>query len=242
MNPKKKAVFFDFTGTLMDHESDMKAHEEMLKVFCARFGIEKPITNLMEPLHSFIRLFNVYTPDSKIAERREKIQKAFVEYMDQYGLRPTEEDLHWFRKLYLEKHSECIRLYPESQTVLRALWETGLHVGLISDIDNEFIIRELTRLGIIDCFDSVTTSEEAGISKPDPHVFEIALAKADCAGVEAFYIGDNVKRDIQGGRNMGMTTIWYPNNPDESSDEPDYTIGNLKEVIDIVRGFGFAAV
>lgn len=240
MNRQKKVVFFDFAGTLMDHESDMKAHEEMVKAFCARYRIEEPVEVLMDPLHSFIRFFNVYTPNSKIIERRVKIRASFEEYMGRYGLRPTEEDLHWFRQLYLEKHSECIHLYPEAQTVLRALWETGLHVGLISDIDNEFIIHELTRLGIIEYFDAITTSEEAGVSKPDPHVFEIALSKANCTGSEAIHIGDNLERDIRGAKSSGMTAIWFPNDSNDSSDEPDYTIHNLNEVLGIVRDFGIA--
>ena len=237
MHPKKKAVFFDFAGTLMDHESDMKAHEEMLAVFCTRYGIEEPLEGLMEPLHDFIRLFNLYTPNSKSLQRREKIREAFQQYMQRYGLQSNEENLLWFRQLYLEKHSECIHLYPEAQTVLRALWETGLHVGLISDIDNEFIIHELARLGIIEYFDAITTSEEAGVSKPDPQVFEIALSKANCTGSEAIHIGDNLERDIIGAKSLGMTAIWFPNDSGNTSEEPDYTIYNLNEILDIVVKF-----
>jgi HAD superfamily hydrolase (TIGR01549 family) len=160
--------------------------------------------------------------------------------MEHLGLPSSEEEYLWFHQVYLDKHHTYLRLYPEAEDVLQALWEKGLHIGLISDIDHDFMIDTLTRLGIIEYFNALTSSEEAGVWKPDPHIFQLALSKAQYTGPESIHIGDNLERDVIGAQNMGMTAIWYPNTSDASSDVPDYTIRNMSEILGILRNFGIS--
>lgn len=238
MYQQKKAIFFDFGGTLMDYESDMRAHVEIMRTFRDRYGVDDSVEELTTRLNRFIKSLNRNPVDSNMMLGREIIRLSFELMLDSLNLDFHEEDLEWFRQQYWEKHRLHIELYPEAKNVLRSMWETGLHVGLISDIDHDFMLDQLIRLGIIDFFDALTSSEEAGVWKPDPQIFELALSKAKCAGSEAVHIGDNLERDIQGAKNMGMTAVWFPNNPDTSSNEPDYTITNLNEILNIVGDFG----
>ena len=238
MKQLKTAIFFDFGGTLMDYESDRKAHVEMMRAFRERCAVTESVEELTARLNESIRLLTHHPPASQMMLGRDVIRRSFEEVMGSLGRRPNEDDVLWFRQVYLEKHREYLRLYPEAHDVLRALSGTGLHIGLISDIDQDFMIDMLTRLGIIDLFDSVTCSEEAGVWKPNPRIFELAFSKAGCAGPEAIYVGDNLDRDIRGAKHMGMTTIWFPNSSYTSSHEPDYTIDTLKDIIRIVSDFG----
>lgn len=45
-------------------------------------------------------------------------------------------------------------------------------------------------------------------SKPDPMVFKEACRRIGCVPQQAYYVGDNIKRDIIGSRNVGMTPIF----------------------------------
>ena len=240
MYQQKKAIFFDFGGTLMDYESDMRAHMEIMRTFRDRYGVADSVEELTTQLNRFIRSLNRNPVDADMMLGREIIRLSFGQMLDSLNLTFHKEDLEWFRQQYWEKHRLHITLYPEAKDVLRSMWETGLHVGLISDIDHDFMLDQLTRLGIIEFFDSLTSSEEAGVWKPNPRIFELALSKAECTGSEAIHIGDNFERDIQGGKNMGMATVWFPNDSDASSDVPDYTIQNLNEILTIVRDFGIS--
>jgi len=57
-------------------------------------------------------------------------------------------------------------------------------------------------------FQAVIESAEVGFRKPDPQIFQIALAKAGCRPEEAVVIGDSYKNDIQPAITLGCPSIW----------------------------------
>ena len=91
---------------------------------------------------------------------------------------------------------------------------------------------------ISEIFDSITTSEEVRSYKPEPKIFQVALNKARCRGIESIIIGDSYKKDIVGGKNMGMTTIWINKFSGDGADknEADFVVKHLKEISPILCG------
>ena len=110
-------------------------------------------------------------------------------------------------------------------------------MGIISDIDNDFQAFQFKVLEISGLFDSITTSEEVQSYKPESKIFQVALNKVRCQGEESVIIGDSYKKDIIGGKNMGMTTIWINkfsgNNTD--NDKADFIVKDLKEISPILK-------
>ncbi len=70
--------------------------------------------------------------------------------------------------------------------------------------------------GIEDYFDLMITSEEIGKLKPHPDVFRHALQQAGVFAHNTYMIGDNLKSDILGAKNMGMHVVHY--DPENKSD------------------------
>ena len=52
-------------------------------------------------------------------------------------------------------------------------------------------------------------SDEVGIRKPDPHIFQLAATKLGVQTYEIIHVGDNLKSDIWGAKNAGLQTIWF---------------------------------
>ena len=52
--------------------------------------------------------------------------------------------------------------------------------------------------GILELVDGVVTSAEVGAAKPDPRVFERALAVAGVEPGDALHVGDKVDNDVEG--------------------------------------------
>ena len=79
-------------------------------------------------------------------------------------------------------------------------------------------------------FKHVVTSEEAGVKKPDPVIFNFAFDKTGALPSESIMIGDDFEVDIEGARNVGMKTIFF--DPESLHTDPacDYHIQNLKEI------------
>ena len=97
--------------------------------------------------------------------------------------------------------------------------------------------KELTASGLKDLLDGAFLSEGVGAEKPNMAFFDAvfnAIRPTDLSKV--LIIGDSLTSDIRGGNNAGIRTCWY--NPDHLPARPgfriDYTISDLREVLDIL--------
>lgn len=84
---------------------------------------------------------------------------------------------------------------------------TRYHIGLLSNAAGS-ARQVFARYGILGCFDSITISAEEGVMKPDPRIFEIALARAGVQPAEALFVDDSA-RNIAGAAALGLATIHY---------------------------------
>jgi putative hydrolase of the HAD superfamily len=105
-------------------------------------------------------------------------------------------------------------------------------LGLISNFYGN--VAELCReASLADLLDVIVDSAEIGVSKPDPEIFRIALARLDLTPAQAIFVGDSYERDIEPARGLGMKTIWLkgpkPRIP-ENAGQPDFEIASLMEL------------
>ena len=239
---KYKAIFFDFGGTLMCAESDNVAHLHMMKEVIQKYNLSASPEDMVTKYNSYLftkemTLLDTDPEEKSFTPLRESTKKAFRGVLGEYDIQPSKEDFQWFSKSFIENHKKYIKLFPETLSILRKLKKTNLHMGIISDIDNDFQDFQFKAFGISEIFDSITTSEEVQIYKPKTKIFQVALNKAECQGKECIIIGDSYKKDIVGGKNMGMTTIWInkfsKNNTD--NDKADFIVKDLKEISPILK-------
>jgi pyrimidine 5'-nucleotidase len=66
----------------------------------------------------------------------------------------------------------------------------------------------LERRGLTSYFDVVSISEERGLHKPDPALFQWALEAAGARPDEAVMVGDRHDNDVVPAAGLGMHTIW----------------------------------
>nr|GGG78894.1 hypothetical protein GCM10011398_25270 [Virgibacillus oceani] len=60
-----------------------------------------------------------------------------------------------------------------------------------------------------DCFDVIIISEEAGVSKPDKRIFELALNKLHVQAEDTLFVGDDIEKDIGGCQHANIKGIWF---------------------------------
>ena len=65
----------------------------------------------------------------------------------------------------------------------------------------------LSRSRLTEFAAKVVISQEAGVSKPDPRIFEIALDGT--APERALMIGDGIKSDVLGANRAGVDVCWF---------------------------------
>lgn len=82
-------------------------------------------------------------------------------------------------------------------------------LGIITNGFIELQQARLERTGLRDYFDLLVISEEVGIAKPHPGIFDHALASVgNPAREQVLMVGDNPESDILGGLNAGLDTCW----------------------------------
>ena len=235
---KIKAVFFDFGGTLMDAESDIITHINMMKDVVKKYNISALPEEMADKYNSFIftKKMTLLDSDSKensFSPLRESTNNAMRKILSIYNIKSNNENINWFSKIFFKNHKQYCKLFPESLDVIQKIRNIdSIHIGIISDVDTDFLKFQFDAFKISHLFDSVTTSEEVQAYKPDKKIFDVALQKADCRGTESVMVGDSYEKDIIGGKNMGMTTIWlnryYGKNA--NGDKADFTINQLKDI------------
>jgi FMN phosphatase YigB (HAD superfamily) len=85
-------------------------------------------------------------------------------------------------------------------------------ICLITDLTAEIQYRKIDRLGLIEDIDYIVTSEEAGVEKPHPFIFKLALSKLKLSTSEVVMIGDNYSKDIIGANLLGIRSFWVNRN------------------------------
>ncbi|MBO4926570.1 MAG: HAD family hydrolase [Clostridia bacterium] len=127
--------------------------------------------------------------------------------------------------------AELERLYPDAPDALSALcgkYSLGVIANQLSGLEGR-----LSALGIRPFFSMVVSSWEAGVMKPDPALFRLALEKAGCAPEEALMAGDRLDNDVFPAKALGMRTVWVRRGfgalqrPRSPAYEPDRTVDSL---------------
>jgi putative hydrolase of the HAD superfamily len=161
----------------------------------------------------------------------ELVHEAFREFFAEIaGLTPTEADA--LAEAYRHAWPRYVKLYPEVPHVLDTL-HGRYPLGLISNGLAEDQRLKLDAMALGPYFDVCVISEEAGVTKPAPEIFERALSALGVQPSAAIYVGDNPHHDVIGAQGVGMRAVWLnrPGNRFDSQVEADAEIADLDALL-----------
>ena len=115
---------------------------------------------------------------------------------------------------------------PGALEAVRRLRHRGFRLGIVSDTGfrpGRVLRRQLSEVGILDCFEpgGLAFSDEVGVPKPDPRIFERALSGLDVTAAEAVHVGDLKFTDVAGARSAGMRVVRFTGCADDLEDGPE---------------------
>ncbi len=151
-------------------------------------------------------------------------QLPYKDAVKEFGL----EQVKWPKELE--------QLYEDVPRVLQTL--AGKYkMGIIA---NQSLGSEerMRNWGILDYFEVIAASAEAGVAKPDKRIFELALEKSEAKPEECYMIGDRLDNDIIPAKEMGMQTIWVrqswfgKGNVELAAEKPDVIVERLEEILE----------
>jgi HAD superfamily hydrolase (TIGR01509 family) len=95
---------------------------------------------------------------------------------------------------------------PGVPEALERMKQQGLTLAVISNSDGT-CAQSLEAAGLLHHMNVVIDSAEVGVEKPDPRIFEIALARCGADPQRALYIGDLYHADVVGARGAGLHAL-----------------------------------
>ena len=220
-----KGVLFDLDDTLYDSSSFAdRARREAIKMM-----IDSGLNATEEEAYNILQRI-IKQKGSNYTKHFDDLVKAI---MGHYEPRITTMGIITYHNVKFA----LLRPYPDTIKTLIELKKMGLKLGVITDGITIKQWEKLIRLGIVDFFDDVITSEEFGLGKPNIEFFEYGIKKMNLNPDETIYVGDRVDRDIIPAKKVGMRTIRILEGKykDMEDNESDYRVNNLLEIVEIVK-------
>ncbi|MBP6882544.1 MAG: HAD family phosphatase [Candidatus Levybacteria bacterium] len=180
------------------------------------------VSNEMESVYEDIKgTFGIDTPT---------FEKAWTELMPLLGTGKITEDIFW--KEFLEithsskslpeqsllsrKYLELTKLNTQTIEIAKKLVDDGYQIALLSNTIKAHVDIN-SSLGFFEIFDTKIFSNEVGMRKPDPQIFQLALKRLGRLPHEAIFIDDD-ETYVSAACKLGIIGIIYKNIPQLKSD------------------------
>ena len=217
-------IFFDLDHTLWDFERNSRL------TFLKIFEENAVTTSLDDFLQHYVPLNLEYWK----LYREERISKADLRYQrlkrsfDALDYKIEDDMIDTLSDQYIEHLSSFNHLVPETVEILEYL-KPNYRLHIITNGFSEIQEKKLKQSNISAYFDQVVNSEMAGVKKPNPKIFHLALQMANVDARKSLMIGDSIEADILGAKAVGIHAIHF-NAHDDPYHDHCQTIHKLGEI------------
>ncbi len=199
-----KTVIFDIDNTLYDYDTcHAIGYEALADCACGLYGLSRVDFDRLYP-ESMAVIKERVGDRAPIHSRALRLQ-VFQELI---GVHNYTQVVQLYRA-YWEPFFAEIKPFPDVIRYLQLLKQRGIRTGVGTDMTALMQIRKLSVLGMDDLIDFVVTSEEAGAEKPGEAFFKLCCAKALAPAKDCLFIGDNMRKDVNGALACGMNAVHF---------------------------------
>jgi len=224
-------VFFDIDDTLVDDAAGTRAGAlGLFERYRDRLtGTDEHLMQRWNTLldHHFERYLRGET--SFIGQRRARIRGLFGLTPDQM----SDAEVDAVHTVYEEVKDGVRRLFPDAIETLDALG--GFRLGVVSNGSSARQRQKLATVGMVDRFAAVMISEDIGVAKPHPEIFEAACEAVSASPSACIHVGDRLDADALGARDAGLTGVWLDRSGAGGAPASVPTIAKLTELPALVR-------
>ncbi len=197
-------VFFDLDHTLWDFDRNSAlTFKKILFEQSISVDLEQFLAIYVQVNLSYWKLY-----------REERINKSELRYQrlkttfDQLEYPIDDEQIDNLSHDYIAHLSNFNHLFPNTIDILEYL-KPKYRLHVITNGFQEIQEKKMRNSGILDYFNHVVNSEMAGVKKPNPYIFQLALNRAGIPPENAIMVGDSLEADILGAQAVGFHTLHF---------------------------------
>ena len=233
MPTKPKAVLFDLGETLFEPLPKYLTEKNLIdkvRLAGSTAGDDEIVSHYSERRSEIAREF----ASTSFYLHRDLIASAFKRCCESLGCESSAELVNAFCAVQRENVVQWLRPRPDCFTVMEELTNQGFLLGVVSNIDNDYL-EPLTRAwDLKNHFKFLLSSETAGSCKPHELIFKLGCQLIQCKPQEVTFVGDDEVNDIQGARANDMTSVRFLNQTSERSDQTSQESANPETSADYV--------
>ena len=219
------AISFDGDMTLWDF---LKVMRHALRYTLTELQKQRPVPRVLKlTIDEMIAIRDHFAEEVKgeVWNLEDIRRGAFERTLEHVGC-PDKDLAAHLNAIYRKHRFEDIELYPDVVPTFDIL-APHFKLGLLSN-GNTYP----ERCGLDGRFDFVVFSQDVQVEKPHPRIFEITAERAGCALTEMLHVGDSLKNDVMGARNVGAPSVWLNREgiSNETEIQPDYEVTSLAEI------------
>jgi FMN phosphatase YigB (HAD superfamily) len=238
-----RAVTFDFWSTLVDGNiTPERTAARLARLHAAIVGAGHAFT-AEELKAAFERAFQRITEEARESLRdvgppgRWAVLAAELGIPE--GLIPYEVVEHAYEDITLEPLPDAM---PHVHVAVEAMKSAGYRLAVICNtgMAGGRVLREvLRRHGLLDYFEVTVFSNEFGVAKPHPSIFEHTLsALGGIEPAQALHVGDLEELDVEGARRAGVHSARYvPDANGPIQTDADFVVTDWREFARQVAAF-----
>ncbi len=198
-------ILFDLDDTLFDHAATARA--ALAATAAARPSLQAvPVEALyqryserLEALHPLVMTGQL----SYLAAREQRFQQLLEPYEPMVSAAESQRvaEQHY-------GHYQRLRRPVAGALALLQRLKPTYKLGIVTNNRTAEQQEKLRFLGMAALVDALITSEEVGVLKPDPRIYEVALARLGASPAETVMVGDNWSADVLGALGAGIRPVW----------------------------------
>lgn len=228
-----KAVFFDIDDTLFSTTEFAARARRSAVDNMRRHGLRLPTEHLLKELLEVISEFS----------------SNYEQHFDKLLLRLPPRTFDGVNpavlvaagvQAYHDAKIRHLRPWPDVPPVLTRLARTELVRGVITAGLSVKQADKLLRLKLYELFTptAIFISDQIGISKPNPKLFQRACEEVGVDPKETMYVGDHPLHDIDPANALGLVTVHVRRGkhaPVEGKTPATHSVGDFRELLTILR-------
>jgi putative hydrolase of the HAD superfamily len=197
-------IFFDLDHTLWDFDKNSElAFERIFKEKYPEISTNK-FVQVYAPINQ--ACWKLYQVDQ--ISHEELRYKRLKDSFDALDYQISDENINQIAIDYIDFLPLNNALFEGALELLDYL-KSNYNLHIITNGFAEVQYKKLHNSGISNYFITVTNSEMAGVKKPNPKIFEHAIAQAKTTKDKSIMIGDCIDADVKGALLFGMDAIFF---------------------------------
>ena len=222
-----RAIFLDWDDTIGDwSHAEQCALQDLYVIY--------QLKSVYPTAADFIAAYKPYNMELWTQYGRGEISKEELHFQRFHHVMGNPAQAREAGDIFLQLTNKYFSLMPYAEETVRYLAEK-YPLTIISNGFKEVQYYKFAHSGLQDYFSYTLISEEVGINKPQPQLFEKALQLNGVNANEALMIGDSYTSDIAGAKAAGIDSLWIKSDGlSEEGKEATYIVADLRGVMQIV--------